>query len=407
MRAPSPLRSLLAVASLLLTASAWSAACSATGPTSGFDEDDGPGNSGGKPGGSSSGDIGFDGGSSGSGTFGDANCGASTYANAVPASVLVVLDKSGSMSGGDGQPNKWPPTVNALNAMMNGSSQDLQMGLLPFPAGKFMLNPFCAFSPNDPACVAMFEDGGCTDVDPAPVVAVGPLSMTKQPISSWLASNSPDGGTPTLYALKTGYGIMKGLNVQGDRYVLLITDGEPNTVGPSPFGGQANVQCGTLPDIEAEALAASSGSPAVKTFVIGSPGSEGAGSFLSQIAINGLTQRSPGCTAAAANCHYQIGTGNFEADLQAALAEIAGAVSDCVFAIPEGSSEVDKDLVNLVIETSNGPLQTAKDASHMDGWDYTDPSKTKIQLFGPSCDAFKAEKGAKASIILGCKTIVK
>lgn len=407
MRSTSSIRSILAAASLVVTAAAWSAACSATGPTSSFGEDDdGPGNSGGDSGGSTSGDIEFDGGSTGSG-IGDSNCGASTYANAVPASVLVVLDKSGSMSGGDGQPNKWPPTVNALNAMMNVSSQDLQMGLLPFPAGKFVLNPFCAFSPNDPACKTQLEDGGCKDVDPAPVVAVGPLGMTKAPISSWLASNSPNGGTPTLYALKTGYGIMKGINALGDRYVLLMTDGEPNTKQANPFGGQMNLECGTLADIEAEALAASSGSPSIKTFVIGSPGSEGAGSFLSQIAINGLTQRSPGCSAAAADCHYQIGKGNFEADLQAALAEIAGAVSDCVFAIPEGSSEVDKDLVNLVIETSNGTLETAKDMSHMDGWDYTDPSKSKIQLFGPACDAFKAEKGAKASIILGCKTIVK
>jgi hypothetical protein len=266
----------------------------------------------------------------------------------------------------------------------------------------------CAFSPSDPACAAQFADGGCKDVDPNPVVAVGPLSQTKPAIASWLASNKPSGNTPTLWALKTAYGIMKGLNVEGDRYVLLMTDGEPNTHAPPMFGlPETNVECKQLSDIEAEALAASGGSPSVRTFVIGSPGSEGAGQFLSQLAINGLTPRSPVCTAAAKDCHYQIGKGNFEADLEAALNEITGAVSDCVFSIPEGTGEVDPDLVNLVIETSKGTLETFKDPAHQDGWDYTDASKKKIQLFGPACEAFKAEKGAKASVILGCKTIVK
>lgn len=407
--------SLLTAASLFLLPVGWLTACSASGRSSQFDdasEDDDSGESSGSNPSSSAtgGDLGITGGTSGgsTGAYSDDNCGASTYANQVPASVLVVLDKSGSMAGGDGQPDKWAPTTSALNLMMNSASQDLQMGLLPFPAGGFGGLPIsCAFDPTSAACQMYFADGGCKDVAANPVVPVGPLSATKASISSWLASNGPSGGTPTLFALKTAYEILKKLDVQGDRFVLLLTDGEPNTTGPGPFGGQANVECGQLADIEAEALAASSGAPAIKTFVIGSPGSEPAGQFLSQLAINGLTPRSPGCTAAAKDCHYQIGQVNFEADLAAALAEIAGAVSDCVFAIPDGTEEVDPDYVNLVVETSMGTIDTYKDVSHMDGWDYTDPSKKKIQLYGPACEAFKAEKGAKASIILGCKTEVK
>lgn len=342
-------------------------------------------------------------------SFGDANCGASTYANAVPASILVVLDRSGSMAGGDGVPDKWGPAVSAMNAMMAGASPDLGVGLLPFPAGNFDSSglALCLFNPS-PQCDAMFADGGCEDVDPTPVVAVGPLSTTQAPISSWLAANGPNGGTPTLHALKTAYTIMRDLTVEGERFVLLMTDGEPNVhtppTGPLP---ESNIECGQLADIEAEALIASSGSPAVKTFVIGSPGSEAAGQFLSQVALNGLTPKSPNCNPAAKDCHYQIGQANYQADLQAALDKITGTISDCIFEIPQGTEMVAPDKVNVVVETSGGTIQTYKDPAHQDGWDYTDSSHTTVQLYGPACEAYKAEKGSKVSIILGCETIVK
>jgi hypothetical protein len=342
-------------------------------------------------------------------SFGDANCGASTYANAVPASILVVLDRSGSMSGGDGVPDKWGPAVSAMNAMMAGASPDLGVGLLPFPAGNFDSSglALCLFSPS-PQCDALFADGGCMDVDPTPVVAVGPLSTTQAPISSWLAANGPNGGTPTLHALKTAYTIMRDLPVDGERFVLLMTDGEPNVhlqaMGPLP---ESNIECGQLSNIEAEALNASSGSPSVKTFVIGSPGSEPAGQFLSQVALNGLTPKSPDCNPAAKDCHYQIGQANYQTDLQAALDKITGTISDCIFEIPQGTDMVDPDKVNVVVETSGGTIETYKDPAHQDGWDYTDPSHTTVQLYGPACEAYKAEKGSKVSILLGCETVVK
>ena len=347
-------------------------------------------------------------------SFGDANCGASTYANAVPASILVVLDRSGSMAGGDGQPDKWGPAVSAMNAMMAGASPDLNVGLLPFPAGNFDDSGLvgCTLNPSTPQCAAIFADGGCKDVDAAPVVAVGPLTSTQAPISSWLAANGPSGGTPTLYALKTGYTIMRDLPIEGERYVLLMTDGEPNVHTPAQMLGpltipESNIECGQLPDIEAEALSASGGSPSVKTFVIGSPGSEPAGQFLSQVALNGLTPKSPNCNPAAKDCHYQIGQTNYQADLQAALDKITGTISDCIFEIPQGTDMVDPDKVNVVVETSGGTIETYKDPSHQDGWDYTDSSHTTVQLYGPACEAYKAEKGSKVSILLGCETVVK
>jgi len=394
-----------------LAALTFAVACSAAG---GQASTEGTGGAGAGSSGSGQGGDDFVGSSSGSGTFGGKNCGASTYGNQVPGNVLVVLDRSGSMSGGNGDPDKWAPTKSALGAMMSSASPELRMGLLPFPEGKFDDSGLvgCTLNASSPQCQALFADGGCKDVAQSPVVQVGPLSTTQSAIASWLSAHGPKGNTPTYWALKTGYGIMKALQSDGERYVLLMTDGEPTThQPPQNIGGislpESNIECQELSDIEALALDASSGSPAVKTFVIGSPGSEGAGTFLSQLAINGQTQKSPTCSAASKDCHYQIGQVNFQAELEAVLKQIAGMVTDCVFAIPKGNEMVDPTLVNVVVETSSGTIETAQDKGHQDGWDYTSPANDKVQLYGPACDAYKAEKGAKVQIILGCTTVVK
>jgi hypothetical protein len=48
-----------------------------------------------------------------------------------------------------------------------------------------------------------------------------------------------------------------------------------------------------------------------------------------------------------------------------------------------------------------------KDPSHQNGWDYADATHTKIKLYGPACDAYKAAKGNKITIILGCQSKIK
>ncbi len=340
------------------------------------------------------------------------SCGASSFANQVPGSILVVFDKSGSMSGGSGSPDKWGPSVAAVKTMMSSASPELGMGLLPFPEGKFDDSGLAlCFDPSTPQCAALYADGGCEDVAMTPVVAVGPLSTTQMQIAAWLDGNSPGGNTPTLTALKNAYAYMQAADVPGQRFVLLMTDGEPTTHQPATGFGmfmipESNIKCGELADIEAATLAAASAPTAVKTFVIGSPGSEGASDFLSQLAINGGTPKSPNCSAGAGDCHYQIGVGNFAQDLQAALDEIAGKLSECVFAIPDGEN-ADPDYVNVELEKNGVTTPLYKDTSHADGWDYTDDTHTKVELFGPSCEEFKATAGAKVSIVLGCKTIAK
>ncbi len=392
-------------AALLLLLAALIFDCSAT---TGSELEDGSGNNGS---GAATGTTNLGGGlgQGGEAGFNGQECGKSTFGNEVPGSLLLVLDRSGSMDEEAGGQTKWAGTKTAINAMTSAASPELEMGLLPFPLGNFDSGALlgCLLNPQAPNCAAILADGGCADVATSPAVAIAKLGQNAAVINGWLSSNGANGNTPTLYALKNGYEILKQHPAKGQRFALLITDGEPTVYMP-PFGGLPAMYdlCGSQADIESEVLKAANSAPAIVTFVIGSPGSEGAASFLSQLALNGNTAKDPNCTPAAGNCHYQIGSANYQQELKDVLEKIAGTISDCIFALPEGE-EVDPNLVNVTIETANGTVTIYKDPAHQDGWDYTDSTQTKIQLFGPACDLYKAQKGNSITIILGCESILK
>ncbi len=342
--------------------------------------------------------------------FGE-ECGKTTFGNQVPGALLVVFDQSGSMEDPPsmGGTSKWHSSVLAMKAMVNAADPALEIGLLPFPAGKFDSSKLalCLLNAAAPGCPELLADAGCSDVSTTPDVPIAPLQQNAPALVSWLDQNSPNGGTPTLFALKHGYDIVRDYPAKGQRFVLLVTDGEPNVATPAMFPFPAmSTLCGSEADIEKTALDAFNGTPSVATFVIGSPGSEGGKDFLSRVAQNGGTAKDPACSPAAGNCHYQIGTADFEKELADVLSQIAGVVSDCIFDMPEGE-DIDPNLVNVTIETGDGPKQVFKDPSHVDGWDYSDGAQSQIKLYGPACELYKAQEGNTITIVLGCETILK
>lgn len=383
------------------------AACSAAG-ASGADEPPGAGGTGsGTPGGAGgSGGEGGEGGESGAGgginlagstgAGGQKDCQAKeTPGKRVPASVLIVLDRSGSMS----DAGKWPAATSAINQMLSSADQELGMGFLRYPEG----SPApCGL---DIACQTNFE---CTDIKDTPNVPVGPLKQTGAQIQNIIATTSPNGGTPTLWALRKAYKYMSELQTDSERFVLLVTDGVPTFVTPpiGPFPEIAT-NCGTKGELGQATSDARKGNPPVRTFVIGAPGSEDGLEILSGLALNGGTCR-PGGDHGSFTCHYQIGAANFEKELAETLTQIAGSVSNCTYAVPVPSGEeVDPDKVNVVVTTGEGETTLFKDTSKQDGWDYTDDSKTKIEIHGPTCEAINKGTEATVKIGLGCQTKVK
>ncbi len=323
--------------------------------------------------------------------------------NRVPASVLVVLDKSASMQDG----NKWTGAVLALKTMLDEADPELRMGFLRYPEAT--TSP-CK-NPLDIVCQTNYD---CTDIKSPPNVLVAPLKLSGGQIGQVLSSTAPDGNsTPTYPALKAAYAYMAGIEADGDRYVLLVTDGEPTYKTP-PIPGltteDMGVACGVEADLAKAPTDARKANPSVRTFVVGAPGSEKASLVLSGIANNGGTCR-PGGNAKDQTCHYQIGSSNFEQDLAKVLTDIAGTVSDCVYAVPKANGqEVDPTKVNVTVDTGDGGGSddyVPQDAKNEDGWNYTDDSKSKIQIFGAQCEAIKASLSSKVNIVLGCATVVK
>lgn len=338
----------------------------------------------------------------------DSACAAATYTGKkIPASLLILLDRSGSMS----KDGKWTAAVSALKKALATADNELPVGLLFYPEGKFDSSGLvaCTFNPAGAGCAALYADSGCKDIKTTPDVPVDILSATRTPIESKLSSTDPTGDTtPTRWALKNSWAYMQKLAAKADRYVVLVTDGEPTTYAPRQTVGtftipESAIECKDKPTIEAEALAASEGTPAVKTFVIGAPGSETAAPHLSKIAVNGKTRKTPTCDPAKGECHYQIGSGSFEADLAKALNEITGKIATCIFEVPTGT-DVDPNRVNVSVDATDA----YKDETHADGWDYTDGTKSRIEIHGPLCDKIKANPSTvKVSIALGCVTRVR
>jgi hypothetical protein len=319
----------------------------------------------------------------------------------------VLLDRSGSMA----KDGKWTAAVSALKSALAKSDNDLPVGLLFYPEGKFDSSKLaaCTFNPAAAGCAEAYADSGCKDIKTTPDVPVDLLSKTRATIDSKLTSTDPNGDTtPTRWALKNSWAYMQTLAAKADRYVVLVTDGEPTTYQAKMTVGtfvipESALECKDKPTIEAEAAAASAATPSVKTFVIGAPGSETAAPHLSKIAVNGKTRRTPTCDPNKGECHYQIGSGSFEADLAKALEEITGKIATCIFEVPTGT-DVDPNRVNVSVDTTD----TYRDESHADGWDYTDGTKTRIEVFGPLCEQIKKNPTTvTVKILLGCKTRVK
>lgn len=362
------------------------------------------------------------------GSAGSGACAEETYgATRVPASVLLLLDRSASMKdcASDAQctDNKWVSASKAIQGALSSAPPELRVGLAMFPAAAYSGYSDCQSCLTKsmlkgavpPGCEGVLADCGCHDVPSSPDVPVQELKSTLSSISDKLAASVPDYNTPTYHALESAYQILRALPDQGDLYVLLMTDGDPTVVQPKqkvfvpPMNyydqPQMYDECLSLQDVVAVADSATKGSPPVRTFVVGSPGVQNT-KFLSSLALAGATPKSAGCEASD-TCHYQIGSSNFAADLQQVLTTIAGQVATCTFAVPT-ADKVDPNRVNVSYRVGEGDSQQLyMDPEHQDGWDYTDDSHTKVEIFGPACDAMKKTTESSVTIALGCVTLVK
>ena len=297
--------------------------------------------------------------------FADAqNCGAQeedieVINNGEPPDLLIVLDRSGSMSSPVDPfdpfgPNRWTTMVDALKTITAAQDNNIRFGLTLFPT--------------DAACAV----AAGTEVDIA--------DITAPDIALALNGTSPDGNTPAQFALQNALDVYTGLPVNPDgRYVLYATDGVPNCDEGGPDANTA-----VIDGIEALYTAD------IKTFVLGFGPIFGLDTTnLDAAALAGGVPKPGGPP------HYYHAES--AADLQAALEAIAGGiiVPSCEYEL----TELPPDPDNVTVTMDGVPVP--RSPSHTDGWDYY-PDASHITFFGSYCDDLTGGGIATVAFSYGC-----
>jgi hypothetical protein len=346
-----------------------------------------------------------------------------------PVGLQMVIDTSSSMvkvahntpaSG----PNKWSVTRDALKAAVTSLPLDAAVGLTFYPNMATLVN---AVTPQDPTFCVNRNDNVPIDR----LSAAG--SAQRQAISRGLdAINIPDpalgvpgAGTPTYDGYYLGLGPLVNLTtvtLQPDqKFMLLITDGMP-TFDQGCLGWGVEPMANYVlyyQNITAQVAAAKA--QGIRTFVIGSPGSEASESdptldlrpSLSKVATAGGTAP-VGCSDTGPNyCHFDMSTQqDFSAGLLKALGTIASTMVACNYTVPAASGGLVIDAAKVTIvytpdTTTPGSEQylvaPSTDPNCPAGWRFTNAAQTEIEICGRTCALLMNNPEAKLDLAFACK----
>ncbi len=352
----------------------------------------------GSPGAGAGGSINVTGTSTGTGTGGgnvdlDSGC-ANQQAGttSIPTDIFIMLDKSGSMgcSAMDNActnpentmqvpPTRWTAVTNAITGFINSMDSTgigVGIGFFGLETGTMTVS--------------------CTAADYAtPKVAIAPLPGNAMAVANSITATVPNGGTPTTPALQGAINYARAYTAATPgrtAAVVLVTDGVPTGCG----GGN------TVNAASAAARAAYTGTPSIKTYVVGL----GATGSLDTIALAGSGDVT----------HYFPATSDVSAQLLAALKQISGAIS-CDYNIPMVQGRpLDYSAVAIEIKVGASGKPTlvqrvdsaAACSGATNGWYYDNNppmTPTKITLCPQTCDPLKANDGSSLKLVIGCAGI--
>jgi hypothetical protein len=163
-----------------------------------------------------------------------------------------------------------------------------------------------------------------------------------------------------------------------------------------------------------DAIWAARSDRAIRTFLIGSPGSEdnGAGGdmrpWLSTGAVLGGTAI-PGCNVQGPNyCHVDlVDESDFASALRARLSQIVGQLVSCSFELPAqpDGAALDPTRMNLLFTPSASEqpqlVMQNPEANCYFGWQR---HENTLALCGQTCEIVRRDPGAKLELLLGCAT---
>lgn len=259
------------------------------------------------------------------------------------AEVLLVLDRSKSMSRSTATGTKWSDLTRALGDVIV-RTPEVHWGLSLFPAS------------SSQSCVV----GS---------IAAPPRADSASLVLNHIRAELPEGsGTPTREAVARAAESLLSIPSSARRYLLLATDGEPNcALGLPPSQPDAD---GAVRSVREAALSG------ISTFVVGVAATSDAESTLARMAeAGGQGRRGAFAYFATTNA----------TDLQATLASVARQVALCTFDLDPPPPAA------ATPELSIGGRSFPRDMSRMgDGWDITGGGRA-ITLYGAACEAVQSQ----------------
>ena len=349
----------------------------------------------------------------------DSCTGQSAEPEPLGATLFLVLDASSSMdaeaAGTDNQ-SKWEATRDAMIDAVGTLDDSTALGLLGYP--------------NKVVDQVPGSTDSCVNVDA--LISLNLLSAGdhRQTIIDGLNAIETETCTPTHDAYTVARADFAATPAAGQKYLLLMTDGQPTyTLGcygppdnPERCGSGVDTPEGTFPSEEAiiDEITSAFQEDNIKTFVLGSPGSEqhmetGLDNrwWLSEAAVAGGT--SPGnCdhdpNTAQPFCHFDMTESpNFSEALRDALGTIVGQVLACDYEVPLPPDDqvVDLDEVNLVLWPGGAdPIQILRnnEADCEQGW-YVDESSdpARVLLCSRTCELVQSDPQARLELLFGCE----
>jgi hypothetical protein len=341
--------------------------------------------------------------------MGGANCGFTNLTAAPPAvNVLLVVDRSASMNespeGFDGE-TKWQVLQTALQATLGEVKSRLALGLDLYPysgeSGAALSNA-CQM-PSSESVVVPVQNGE----DAAPLILEA------------LTDNGPAGRTPTAIALaraKDYYTTGAGKSLEGEKYVLLATDGGPNCSADDALrceattctvnldedvGFQQNLcdpeldpdgpsKC--LDDVASIQAVADLADAGIKTFVIGIPGTE-----IYADTLDALAEQSGVENPDAPPSYFAVSAAGGVDGLTDVLTRVTtGLITSCKLQLEE-----EPPSINDVFVVIDGLLLQPGTEN---GWQESDPatSPPTIEIQGETCAKLESDGAEYINVSYGC-----
>ncbi len=347
----------------------------------------------------------------------NAACAADTARTEPLPSVLeLVVDTSGSMKDrpqGSNQ-SKWQSTHDALKAALDSLTAQTGVGVLYFPDENTTPS-----QPSGTGTDAPRPPTDCVNLNaqiPIDLLGATGAAHRTQVSSSLDTIMGPAGGTPTHDAFHAGVAAIEATKLPGSRFIVLITDGQPTFLSGCRGTGSTQQPQDPTPILDDVKAAKAQG---VRTFVIGSPGSEEVGvpiysdarQWLSMAASLGGTAL-PGCSDTGPNfCHFDMTkTTNFSQALKDVLSQIVGTVLSCSYTlpVPSGGATLDKTKVNVVFTPQGGKsqlIEQSPSSTCTDGW-YYDTDGNHVDLCSNTCKTLQQSTNPEVDVLFGCSTAV-